>query len=194
MAHPYILWQEALTVYPPSGIALTGDVQILLLARREGCWRPISAALRGTYDRLGGVDEPEDQDPSFDAFGQWAKQVLGAEDLSDALERMRDGQAAWNGQELSYALVDARLYEALPDDLLDADPDLPVVLQHAWKAAVADVEPIDVEDSEQYCGLSGSYGCQNRIDAALEQFASNPGLFAAIEANANDWRELDEEN
>ena len=180
-----------------SGIALTGDTQLILLVKRDQQWQPISAPLRSFYDRLGGLDDPYSDDPEtlrpFSAFTSWAEQHLAAGNLQEALGSMRDLAGRWNGQDLHYALIDAEIYHALDGGLVAADPQLPEDIRVDWKAAILGINPVDLEDSEQYCGLEGDFGCRARVDAALKRFADQPAIVDAIEGNAEEWRELDEE-
>lgn len=181
-----------------SGIALVGKTQLLLLAKDEDGWTNISAPLRSTYDRYGRIDIPSIDDPSnrstFDALTAWAREHFGVTGSDDIFEPMTDGQAQWRGREISYALVDAGIYDALPDIWIAADQYLPQKLQHPWKAALKGLAPVDIEGADQYCGFEGEYGCRNRVELALHRFADSPELVAAIHQNAGAWRTLDGES
>lgn len=178
-----------------TGIALKGETQLVLLAKDEDAWKVISAPLRSTYDRYGRIDIPSMDDPPnrspFDAFMEWANEHFRVTDSDELFELMIDGQALWRGREISYALVDAGVYDTLPDDWIAADQHLPQRLQYPWKAALKHIAPIDIEDSDQYCGFEGEYGCRSRVELALQRFADNPKIVAAINLNANEWRALD---
>jgi len=176
-----------------SGIALNGPTQLLLLAKEKDDWRVISAPLRDTYDRYGRIDFPSDEeDGSFNDFKAWAGEHFGVTDSDDIFEKMVDGEARWRGQQIAYALVDAGVYDALPVDSIAADKHLPQNLQRSWKSVLKDLTPIDFDDSDQYCGFEGKYGCRSRVELALQRFADSPKIVAAINANAESWRELDE--
>lgn len=180
-----------------SGVALIGEVQFLLLEGDHNNWRVLSAPFRGCYDRYGRIDLPSADDGAsgaqLDAFVAWGHEVSGVSEFEEILEKMLEGQALWRGHRISYTLVDGGVYDALPSVLSEADPNLPEHLQCAWKAALGAIAPIDIEDSDQYCGFEGEYGCRSRTDAAQIRFANDPGISAAIEANASQWRELDME-
>lgn len=179
-----------------SGVALSGDTQlVLLLGDDDAGWVPISAPFRGTYDRLGGLDEAEPDEAShrdFSALVGFLRGEFGLEDFETALEAMRDREITWHGKTLSYALVDAGVYDALAQDSVEVDPRLPSALRTPAKKAVQALTPIDIDDSDQYTGLTGKYGCRQLIERAEERFSEHPALLAAIEANAREWAELDD--
>jgi hypothetical protein len=178
-----------------SGIALKGETQLILLSKEEDGWKVISAPLRGSYDRYGRIDIPSVAElPNgsvFAAFMEWASEHFGVTDSDGIFQSLIDREAVWRGREVSYALVDADVYDALPDTWIAADQCLPVRLQCPCKAALGCVTPIDIEDSDQYCGFEGKYGCRSRVELALQRFADAAGIVAAINHNATRWRALD---
>jgi hypothetical protein len=174
-----------------SGVPLSGDVQVILMQRSGDGWTPLSAPLRSTYDRYGAIDEP-DATPAFDAFVRWAKETFDVDGHEEAFETMRDGDAKWEGAEIGYALVDAAVYDALPVAVSAADARLPDALRVPWKTALAGTAPIDLDEAGQYTGYAGEYGAGEAIVRARERFADAPAVLAAIELNAERWRELDE--
>ncbi|MEL6546171.1 MAG: hypothetical protein AAFQ82_16205 [Myxococcota bacterium] len=172
-----------------SGLALNGDTRLILLLRDGQRWVPLCAPIAGFYDRAGGLDEPSDH-PKAQVFSQFLGQ-LGHREFSAGLEAMRDFQLEWKGETLSYALVDAGVYDALPSASPELDSRLPEELGPAAKSAVDGVVPVDVEDGDQYTGLRGTYGCAPRVEAARKRFADSREMLAAIESNAQRWGELD---
>lgn len=174
-----------------SGLALREETRVVLLARRGESWVPLAAPLCETYDRGGGIDEPEDGEPAFEAFEAWARAELGTDGLEETLEAMRDGTVEWNGAPLCYALVDEAVYRALPDASTPADAALPEALRVPWKSALGGLVPVDLEDTEQYTGLVGRYGCQARVEAAKVRFRDDPAVLEAIAANEASWAESD---
>ena len=86
---------------------------------------------------------------------EWASEHFRAAGFDEAFEAMMDGPARWQGRNISYALIDAGVYDALPEVCVAADEHLPQSLQYPWKAALQQIAPIDIEDSDQYCGFEG---------------------------------------
>lgn len=176
-----------------SGLALVEDTRLVLLLETDNGWKPLGAPLSGTYDRLGGIDEPEDPSPAFVAFTEWMEELVGESDFEEILFQLRDGEGQWNGHELNYALVDEAVYQALKGPLESADPGIPEALRVGWKRELRTVEPVDLDDTAQYTGVEGEYGCQARIDAARERFRDAPEILAAIAKNEAAWRKNEED-
>jgi hypothetical protein len=178
-----------------SGIPLIGDTQLFLLAEHNQRWKVISAPFRGSYDRYGRIEVTfngtDSSKSRFDAFIAWTKEHFGLAEFEQILERMFDGDFIWRGHKISYSLVDAAVYDALPHALTPTDPGLPECLQCPWKGALGAITPTDFEDSDQYCGYEGKYGCRSIVELALTRFANNPAVVAAIKRNASEWQEID---
>jgi hypothetical protein len=173
-----------------SGVPLSGDVQVILMQRTADGWTPLSAPFRSTYDRYGAIDEPDV--PAFAAFVKWMNEVSSVDNAAEAFETMRGGAATWQGADLHYALVDAAVYDALPEATSSADTRLPAALQVPWKTAIAGTGPIDLDTADQYTGYAGDYGARAAIDRARAKFADAPAVRAAIEKNAARWAKIDE--
>jgi hypothetical protein len=118
-----------------SGLALVEDTRLVLLLETDGGWTPLGAPLHGTYDRLGGIDEPQEPTPAFRAFSQWMEELVGEGDFEEALFQLREGEGQWKGRELNYALVDEGVFQALGGPLEPADPGLPEGLRGLEGAA-----------------------------------------------------------
>lgn len=180
-----------------SGVALSGQTQLILLRETEkNSWAPIAAPFRSTYNRLGGVDKPDMTKPHlknvYEAFLEWMEKNFSIPDFDSALEYMQWQKLDLDGQVISYALIDAGVYDALPEAKGDAWTLLPDSLQVPVERLIDKIDPVDMEDTDQYCSFNGNYGCLTRVESARKKFRSSPKLLTAIEANADRWRKLDE--
>ncbi len=144
---------------------------LLLLLRIAGTWQPCAIPIQGTYNRVGGIDEP-----SFDLAASIllnTVEALGAaprkpqdSDAHAFLEALRqsslskvpvvwDNLGANEGSELSYTLVDAGVYRAIAETAANENGTCGAELTRAtWPELIERAFPSAVLENYSYAAMT----------------------------------------